>query len=174
MKIEIHPRLILRTASEQKISLVKGIKLLDAIQRTGNITAASKALAISYRNGWDLLKNMELGLGGPVVVMRKGHGSSLTDLGRRLLFAQQLVEAKFNPLLDSMAAEVEAEIKRAVGSPTPVLKIFASHDFAVEKLNVSLQQRQIETELNFEGSLAAVSALDRGLCQIAGFHIPIG
>lgn len=174
MRIQIHPRLIVSNGPDHKFSLVRGIRLLAEIQRVGNLALATRGLGMSYRSAWGLLQSLDAELGGPVVIMTKGKGSELTHLGERLVWAQKLIHARFDPLLESMATEVEAEIRQAVLKSRQGLKMFASHGFAVAALNQNLLAQDPPVELSYRGSLEAVSALSRGSCDIAGFHVPVG
>jgi molybdate transport repressor ModE-like protein len=174
MKIEIRPMPFLLSSSDKPFSLAKGMSLLAAIEKNGSLQVASKTLAMSYRNAWDALAEMERVLGAPVVVMSRGRGSELTVLGRRLVAADRLIHARMDPLLDSMASEIEADIRNAISASGDVLKIVASHGFAIEALNRSLQKQPLPPDLSYRGSLEAVSALHRGSCHIAGFHVPVG
>lgn len=174
MRIQIHPRLIISNAPDHKFSLVRGIRLLAEIQQAGNMALATRNLGMSYRSAWSLIQSLDKELGGPVVIMTKGKGSVLTHLGERLVWAQKLIHARFDPLLASMATEVEAEIRQAVLQSRQGLKLFASHGFAVAALNAHFMAQEPPVELSYRGSLEAVSAFARGGCDIAGFHIPTG
>ena len=174
MRIHIHPRLIVSNGPDHRFSLVRGIRLLTEIQQTGNLAQATRSLALSYRSAWGLLQSLEEELGGPVVVMTKGKGSVLTDLGERLVWAQKLIHARFDPLLESMATELEAEIRYAVLKGRQGLKMLASHGFAVASLMPNLLAQEPPVELSYRGSLEAVSGFARGSCDVAGFHVPVG
>ncbi|MBC7414445.1 MAG: helix-turn-helix transcriptional regulator [Herminiimonas sp.] len=174
MRIHIHPRLIISNGPDHRFSLVRGIRLLAEIERLGNLAQATRALGMSYRSAWGLLQSLDLELGGPVVIMTKGKGSELTHLGERLVWSQKLIHARFDPLLESMATEVEAEIRQAVLKSRQGLKMFASHGFAIAALNAHLLAQEPPVELSYRGSLEAVGALARGTCDIAGFHVPLG
>ncbi|MEB0136804.1 substrate-binding domain-containing protein [Actimicrobium sp. CCC2.4] len=174
MKIEIRPVSFLLNGDDKPFSLVKGLALLVAIDKAGNLQAASKALAMSYRHAWDALADMETAIGAPVVSMSRGRGSVLTPLGQRLIAADRLIHARMDPLLASMANEIDADIQSAISELRDVLKIYASHGFAIEALNRRLQKEQVPLDLSYRGSLEAVSALSRGNCDVAGFHVPVG
>lgn len=63
--------------------------LLDAIRTEKSISAAARAIDMSYRHAWDLIKEVEEHLGEAVIRTQKGgkHGgkSELTDAGFWLL-----------------------------------------------------------------------------------------
>lgn len=174
MRIQIYPRMIVSNGPDHKFSLVRGIRLLTEIEQVGNLALATRNLGMSYRSAWGLIQSLDEELGGAVVIMTKGKGSTLTHLGERLVWAQKLIHARFDSLLESMATEVEAEIRHAVLKSRKGLKMFASHGFAVASLIQNLLSQDPPIELSYRGSLEAVSALARGSCDIAGFHVPMG
>ncbi|MFP3985164.1 MAG: winged helix-turn-helix domain-containing protein [Candidatus Bathyarchaeia archaeon] len=47
-------------------------KLLESIEEEKTITGAAKALGMSYRYAWGLVKNVEKHLGTPIVKAQKG------------------------------------------------------------------------------------------------------
>jgi molybdate transport system regulatory protein len=97
-----HPRaevkFRIRVTRGEDIALGPGkIALLEAIARTGSITAAAKALGMSYRRAWLLVDTMnrsfrtavvEAGAGGS-----HGGGAALTGLGREVVERYRRIEA---------------------------------------------------------------------------------
>src|SRR3989442_11085650 len=61
--------------------------LLGAIDRSGSISAAARALEMSYRRAWLLVETMNRCFASPLVVTTRwrGRGASLSDLGREVL-----------------------------------------------------------------------------------------
>jgi molybdate transport system regulatory protein len=74
------------------------IDLLEAIEATGSITAAAKALGMSYRRAWLLVDTMNRCFESPVVEAeaggRRGGGTRLTPLGDELVRRYRSLEAK--------------------------------------------------------------------------------
>lgn len=72
------------------------IALLEAIERTGSITGAAKALGMSYRRAWLLVEETNLALRAPAVVTAaggsRGGGTQLTPSGRRLCERYRAIE----------------------------------------------------------------------------------
>jgi molybdate transport system regulatory protein len=75
-----------------RIDLANGVRigpgkiaLLEAIAREGSISAAGRALRMSYRRAWELVEDLNRGLGAPVVSTSAGGsgggGASLTSVG---------------------------------------------------------------------------------------------
>jgi molybdate transport repressor ModE-like protein len=174
MKFIITPELGMEMDGSKAISLSRGIRLLSAIKKHGNLRAASEELQLSYRHAWALLADLESTMGGPLVDMERGKGSNLTELGQALVWSQRQLMARLGPLLDSMASEIDHEISSVMSRTQRAIKMFASHGFAVAALYARLQREHIPVDLNYRGSLDAVNAFSRGVCDIAGFHIPQG
>jgi molybdate transport system regulatory protein len=83
------------------------IALLEAIEKTGSISAAGRAHGMSYRRAWLLVDEMNQLFAAPLVAAHhggaKGGGAVLTEEGRRIATLYRGAEAK-------MRAAAEAEI----------------------------------------------------------------
>jgi molybdate transport system regulatory protein len=70
--------------------------LLDAIDREGSISAAGRALGMSYRRSWLLVDSMNRCFASPLVEARRGSGQAsgarLTENGRIVLAAYRTLE----------------------------------------------------------------------------------
>ena len=70
--------------------------LLDAVEQTGSIAAAGRALGISYRRTRDMIDTLNACWGAPVIEAEKGGsrggGSRLTARGRAVLTAYRDLE----------------------------------------------------------------------------------
>lgn len=73
------------------------IRLLEAIQETGSLTAAAKSIDMSYRRAWVLINELNSALKKPAVESAKGGehggGSQVTALGRQLIERYRAIEA---------------------------------------------------------------------------------
>ena len=74
------------------------VAVLEEIARTGSISAAGRALAMSYRRIWLLVEEMNVSLGKPVVETAAGGsgggGASLTKLGKTVIKQYRAIEAE--------------------------------------------------------------------------------
>jgi molybdate transport repressor ModE-like protein len=145
-------------------------KLLQAIHEHGKLTLATKDIGVSYRHGWNLLNKWASFFGTEVVKLEKGKGASLTALGEKLVWAEQRVMARLKPQMDNLASEINIELHRALSDVAPLLKLHASHGYAVALLPDFTSDFQLD--LQYKSPLDALSALNRGACDMAGFHIP--
>ena len=148
--------------------------LLVGIQQTGTLAAACRSAGLTYRYAWGLLRDGERAFGHPLVASRRGRGAKLTALGERLAWADRRIAARLTPLLESLATEVESEIERALSVIQPVLRVHATHGFAVETLRRFLAERQIPIDLKYRDSDEALTAFIDGQCDVVGLHLPIG
>ncbi len=87
--------------------------LLDAIARTGSISAAGRELGMSYRRAWLLVDTMNRCFRGPLVEATKGGphggGARLTPLGADVLARYHALEAEAAAALRPLLAEAPPE-----------------------------------------------------------------
>jgi len=149
--------------------------LLDAIKDTGKLTSATERVEIPYRQAWGLITTWSERLGQPLVIKEKGRGTKLTELGERLLWIRERINARLTPHLESAASEVEQELNEFLNEPDQALTMFASHDLVLTELREFLRTRTgPKLDVRFVGSLESVVALCKNRCELAGFHIPEG
>jgi len=168
-KLNISPAWIFRTANGELFEPIL-FRLLEGIRDTGKLTAAAAAANISYRHAWNLLNRGSHIIGLPLVIMRKGHGSRLSPVGEKLLWAENRVNARLGPQIDSMTAELNDQIQQLLANTKPTLRLHASHGYAVALLPEVADQLNIN--LQYRNPAEAISALNRGECDIASFHLP--
>ena len=90
------------------------IALLEAIEKTGSISAAGRAHQMSYRRAWLLVDELNQMFVEPVVSAHhggvKGGGASLTDQGRRIVALYRDAEAKMRAAAQSDIDAIERDI----------------------------------------------------------------
>lgn len=150
------------------------VDLLLKVDEHGSLAAACGAVGASYRHAWQLLREGEALFGQPLLVMSRGKGSQLTALGERLVWAHRRIQARLSPVLDTLASELDAEIRKVLSSTPQRLRIHASHGFAVQALHEAMDQAGLPHELRYCSSAEALAALAGGAADIAGFHVPLG
>jgi molybdate transport system regulatory protein len=96
------------------------IALLEHIAELGSISAAGRAMRMSYRRAWDLVEELNTLFGKPVVERqiggRNGGGATLSPLGRALIARFRAVEQAAGAAAAEHLAALQAEIER---SPEP-------------------------------------------------------
>lgn len=174
MKIEIRPVWLLRKADGPAIALPALLQLLSEIRDQGSISNAARTIGLSYRHAWGLLKEFEAQFGAPLVEKVRGKGTAISPLGEKLIWADKRIAARLSPSLDSLASELERELKTLFADSAQALRITASHGFAVDALIKQLASRDVSVDLKYRSSTEAVAALARSECDLAGFHLPLG
>lgn len=148
-------------------------RVLYAVSETGSLAGAARSLGLSYRHVWGLMGKWERVFGGPLAQLHQGRGAQLTDFGRKLLWAEQLVQARLSESLESVRHEIEQVLAATDGGPRLALSV--SHDLALAELRDRLAQRPgLKLDLRFQGSLESLCALAKNQCALAGFHVAEG
>ncbi|MDB5978834.1 MAG: transcriptional regulator, LysR family [Nevskia sp.] len=150
------------------------VSLLAKVHETHTLVEASAQMGLSYRYAWGLLQEGQRAFGVPLVKMVRGRGAQLTPLGEKLVWADRRIAARLSPLLDSLASELEVEVERALSHAQSILRLHASHGFAVQTLRQTLLHEQVPIELKYRNVQEALSSLNGGGCDLAGFHVPLG
>jgi putative molybdopterin biosynthesis protein len=147
--------------------------LLHAVRDSGSISAAAKALGLSYRHVWGELKRWEAELGHALIVWEKGQPARLSAFGEKLLWAERQAQARLAPQIESLHADLERAFAVAFDEAAHVLLLFASHDDALTALREhAVASAALHLDVRFCGSVDAIVALNEGRCTIAGFHTP--
>lgn len=149
--------------------------LLEGIHRDGSLRAAAQRVGLSYRYAWGMIGRWAEHFGQPLVVMEQGRGAHLTPLGSKLLWAQQRVQARLAPQIESLSAELERELASAVEPDNARLSIAASHDLALAAVRDHLARHGgPRLDIRFQGSSDCLAALASQQVELAGFHIEKG
>jgi molybdate transport system regulatory protein len=88
------------------------IRLLELIEATGSISAAGRAMAMSYRRAWLLVESLNTSFREPVVAAqsggRHGGGAQLTAFGRDLVACYRTIEREAAAAADRHLAKLES------------------------------------------------------------------
>lgn len=117
-KITCRPRIRIKAGKD--IALGPGkVDLLEAIERTGSISAGARELGLSYRRAWDLVDTMNHCFKHPLVARVKGGkgggGAQLTSEGREILDLYRSMETKALKAIDPEWKTVQKSIKPGAG-----------------------------------------------------------
>lgn len=84
------------------------VQLLEGIRDSGSISAAGRGMDMSYRRAWQLVEELNLHFGAPVVRTltggRGGGGAELTPLGEQVVASYRRMQA-------ACAAAIGGEVK---------------------------------------------------------------
>jgi len=174
--MNIHLRPVWRFGKDKERELdYMLLALLEAIEQSGKLTQAARAAGFSHRHAWNLIESWSAFLGAPLVVIERGRGTQLSELGAKLLWAGRRAKARLEPELENLAAELAHSLQETRGVQAAVLRIRASHDFALPRLRqLVAKTRGFAIDLRYRGSVEALASLRRGHCDFAGFHVTEG
>lgn len=104
------PRLRLRLVFGDDAMLGPGkVDLLELIEKTGSISAAGRAMKMSYKRAWMLVEEMNAAFSAPLVDSTrggsKGGGARLTETGQTVLARYRALERR---AADAGQAEIAA------------------------------------------------------------------
>lgn len=89
------------------------IKLLELLGESGSISAAGRAMGMSYRRAWTLIDGLNRSFKSPVVTTQpggaRGGGAVLTDLGHDVIARYRAVERAATKASASDLAALDAE-----------------------------------------------------------------
>ena len=84
-------------------------ELVERIAETGSISAAARAMGMSYRRAWQLVEGLNKACREPVVLTaiggKRGGGAAVTPFGRRLI-------RLFRDMESTASTSIAADLKR--------------------------------------------------------------
>jgi molybdate transport repressor ModE-like protein len=174
IRIEIDPVWRFRRDEDGESMLVM-LDFLNEIRATGKITRAAGRAQLSYRHCWNLIEKWATFFGTPLVERERGRGTRLTALGEKLVWAGQRLQARLRPQLQNLAQELETELNQVLPQRESMVRIHASHGFAVSKLRELIgREPDIGVDLRYDSNQNSLVALAHGTCEVAGVHLPQG
>src|ERR1700761_7650823 len=162
-----------KEGSRQKVVVMLGV--LNEIRKTGKITSAANDAHLSYRHVWNLIELWSDFFGVPLVETQRGKGSRLTPFGEKLVWAGERMQARLGPQLENLAQELVTEIKPFLHQRPSVIRVHASHGFAVSKLRELLDREPgIGVDLRYVSNQNSLVSLAQAACDLSGVHLPRG
>lgn len=83
-------------------------ELIERVEQSGSISAAARAMGMSYRRAWQLVEALNAAYREPVITTavggKRGGGASVTPFGRRLA-------ARFRAMEDKASAAIAADLR---------------------------------------------------------------
>lgn len=115
------PKLRIRIEFAGDHSLGPGkIRLLEAVDEHGSISAAARSMQMSYRHAWELLDDINQCFAQPAIVTetggRAGGGAHVTDFGRALVARYRVMQEKAQEALED---DLEALTDECVETEAP-------------------------------------------------------
>lgn len=162
-----------RDGAPQSLLIMLGF--LNDIRVTGKIGRAADRAGLSYRHAWNLIEKWSAFFEAPLVERKQGRGTRLTAFGGKLVWAGQRLEARLGPQLQNSSHELETEINHLLPQCPSVLRVHASHGFAVSKLWETLgRETNLTLDLRYVSNQNSLASLAHDRCDVAGIHLPQG
>lgn len=176
MSLRIQIETVWRFTQEQDSrSMRVMLDFLNEIRATGKLTHAAERADVSYRHAWNLIEKWSAFFGTPLVERRQGRGTSLTGFGERLVWAGQRLQARLGPQLQNLAQELESEVNALLPEGRSLVRVHASHGFAVSALRGLLaREPALHVDFRYVGNANSPASLAHGGCDLAGLHLPQG
>ena len=176
MQISIETRWMYGTDRQEEIDN-RLFELLEQLQSAISLRAAATACGFSYRYSWGLIKHWETVFGTDLVLLERGRGK----VARLSGFALTLLQTRnnFKERTSGEFEKISNELNNALIASLDTgrdgrLKLFASHGMEITFLNELLaKEGKLDIDFQIHGSLESLQNLNGGLCNIAGFHLPI-
>jgi len=96
------------------------IALLEAISKSGSISAAARTLDMSYRRAWLLVEEINLALREPAVTAatggQHGGGAALTPVGERIVKLYRAIEGHARASSDDEFRAIEKLVRKRAKS----------------------------------------------------------
>jgi molybdate transport system regulatory protein len=172
--VELHGALWL-TAGGETLGGSDRVALLRAVDEHGSITQAARAVTMSYKTAWDAIHTMNR-LAGAALVERnaggqRGGGSSLTELGRKLVGHFEQIEAAhqhFVRLLGGVAVDLSRDF-----DPLRMLnmKTSARNQFMGMVSGYKAGAVNDEVELQLPGGARVVAIVTHGSTERLGLKM---
>jgi molybdate transport repressor ModE-like protein len=162
-----------KPGSRQPTSVMVGF--LKDIRETGKLTIAASRNQLSYRHAWNLVNEWSAFFGVPVVERSKGKGTKLTAFGEKLVWAGERLDARLGPQLENLSQELTTELEGLLPSHPSIIRVHASHGFAVSKLREMLNETAgTSIDLRYVSNQSSLVSLAHNTCDLAGVHLPRG
>jgi len=91
------------------------VDLIEAIERKGSISGASREMGMSYRRAWLLVDALNTMFGRPIVTAApggsKGGGAEVTELGRAIAKAYRRIEQRTRTAIQEELAPFYPELE---------------------------------------------------------------
>src|ERR1700754_4555512 len=156
-------------------NVVVMLRVLNEIRKAGKLTSAAQDANLSYRHVWNLVEQWSEFFGVPLVETHRGKGTTLTAFGEKLVWAGERMQARLGPQLENLAQELATEIKPFLHQRPSVIRVHASHGFAVSKLRELLDlESGIGVDLRYVSNQNSLVSLAQGACDLSGVHLPRG
>lgn len=142
--------------------------LLDGVRQFGSLARAARAIGMSYRHAWGLLRDKEAQLRAELIHRTRGRGATLSETGARLIWAHKRVASHFAAIAANLESEFRGDL---AGERSGTLRVRGSLDDALDLLRDAVESLPAATplDLRFGAWADNLRALAQGECDVASF-----
>jgi len=142
------------------------IRLLEAIDALGSISAAARTVGLTYRGAWDAVAAINNLAFQPLVVGRaggkSGGGASLTEDGRRFLRAVQIIRRELHRQAHAVSIELGADLVVPALSWRHMMRTSARNMLLCKVAAVRRGAVNAEIDLDVSASIKLVAIITEG------------
>jgi len=151
------------------------LALLEAIAGHGSITAAAKAVKMSYKAAWDAIDGMNNMAGTPLVERltggKGGGGTRLTARGRQLVDNFKLIEREHRHFVEQLGRQAEGIADDLLMIRRMALKTTARNQFLGRVTQLKTGAVNDEVELEIAGGQKLVAVVTRDSAESLGLAV---
>lgn len=147
--------------------------LLDGVHTSGSLAEAARALGLSYRHAWGMMRAKEAQLEAELIGKQPGRRATLTAFGRRLLWTHKRMASRFAEMSANLASEFRSELCEELFAARETLRLRVSHDPLWQLVHAALEQQRdadVLLDLRYGGGEESLQALAQGTCDAASLY----
>lgn len=113
-----YPGLTLRVLASDEPAMGPGkARLIELIDQTGSISAAARAMDMSYRRAWQLVEALNQSFSEPIVLTavggKRGGGAAVTGFGREAVRLFREMENKASSAIEAELQQYTSRLKKS-------------------------------------------------------------
>ncbi len=160
-------------SADQQAFTEQQLKLLAAIDAEGSITAAAKAVGISYKTAWDRIDNMNNLSPRPLVSRSaggaRGGGSRLTELGRQIVDGFTAMQGEHAAFVSRLGDQVHSMADLAGFVQGNALRSSARNQYRGVISGLTRGAVNVEVSLSIGDSLSLTAVITKDSFENMGF-----
>ncbi|MDU5054472.1 MAG: substrate-binding domain-containing protein [Sutterella wadsworthensis] len=150
------------------------IKILAAIDSERSIKRAAEKLETSYRYLWGSVLKWEATFGQTLVSRERGKPATLTALGRKLLWAERSVQAKYAVDIAKIVSELNTAFAVASDPKAKMITVAGCYDPFLSSLQEIANRKELILDYHFSTGAEGLRSLNARQTMVASFNFPEG
>jgi molybdate transport system regulatory protein len=151
------------------------IELLDRIDELGSISKAAKAVGISYKTAWDIVRTINNMADRPLVDClaggKGGGGANLTSEGKKVLNQYKMIQDELHRVLDNLGDRLGDTESLIQFLRRITMKVSARNTFAGTVTGIIKGAVNAEVTLSLKGGTPLVAVVTNGAVTNLGLKV---